>query len=378
MSEWASVLLVFWALWLADGVKLPLAARFNLSGRGRWARLVFGRVLLPGWSPTGWRMLADDIPFALSPRGISNRPVGSAGRPAEAPARATAWAWEEIRETGVQGGWITVNGARFCRDTGHLRASQILGLARMPEPVRTPRIGWWLARWLRPAHLRRRAKALAGRTMVPAVFNGVFLALAVVLTAYLLADGASRLAPKQAEMVARLLPLALGYLVLVHLAALVTAWRATRRLKVSGEDKRGIALFSAALLPPQALRLRALAGEGWFPAQHPLACALAFARKPELAELAFHTLGDLRWPLGEAEDAPLAREIAAWHRAELGRRLGPLLAAAGVEEGRLFTAPRADGPASCRYCPRCLSQFTSEAAQCPHGVALRATERIAD
>ncbi len=365
------MLLVFWALWLADGLKLPPAARFNLNGRGRRARLVFGRLLRPGWSPTGWRVLADDVPFALSPRGISNRPVGSAGRPAEAPARATAWAWEEIRETGVQRGWITINGARFCRDTGHLRASQILGLARMPEPVRTPRIGWWLARWLRPAHLRRRAKILVGRTMVPAVFNGVFLALAVVLTVYLLADGASRLAPKQAELVARLLPLILGYLVLLHLAAVVTAWRATRRLQVPGEDQRGIALFSAVLLPPQALRLRALAGDGWFPAQHPLACALAFAPKRELAELAFQVVGDLRWPIGDAEDAPLAREIAAWHRTKLGQRLGPLLAAAGVEEEKLFAAPRADGPASCRYCPRCRSQFTSEAARCPHGVELK-------
>ncbi len=378
MSEWASVLLVFWALWLADGIKLPPAARFNLTGRGRRARLVFGRLLAPGWSPTGWRALADDMPFALSPAGICNRPVGSAGRPAEAPARATAWAWGDIRETGVQGGWITINGARFCRDTGHLRASQILGLARMPEPVRTPRISWWIARWLRPAHLRRRTRALAGRTLVPVVFNGVFLALAVVLSAYLLADGASRLAPRQAEMIARLLPLVLGYLGLVHLAAVVTAWRALRRLKVPGEDKRGLALFSAALLPPQALRLRALAGDGWFPAQHPLAYALAFAGKREREDLAFQVLGDLRWPIGEAGDPPLAKTVAAWHRAELTKRLDPLLAAADLDEAKLFVAPRADGPASCRYCPRCRSQFTSETARCPHGVELRATGRAAD
>lgn len=365
------MLLVFWALWLVDGIKLPPVARFGVNGAGRRARLGFGRLLLPGWSPAGWRVVAEDIPFSLAPTGISNRPAGSAGRPAEAPAQATAWAWDEIRETGVQGGWITINGARFCRDTGHLRASQILGLARLSGPVRTARLGWWLQRWLRPAHLRRRAQALAGRTTMPVLLNALFLVLAVVITVYLAADGASRVTPKQAEAVAKALPFIAGYLVLLHFAALVATWRATRRLKVPGEDKRTIALFSAALLPPQALRLRALAGEGWFPAQHPLAFALAFAPKRECEELAFQTLGDLRWPIGEADDPPLAKTIAAWHRAELGKQLGPMLTAAGLDEAKLFLAPRADGPASCRYCPRCRSQFTTEAALCPHGVDLR-------
>ncbi len=366
------MLLVFWALWLVDGIKLPPVARFSVTGFGRRARLAFGRLLAPGWSPAGWRAVADDLPFTLSPAGICNRPAGSAGRPAETPLRATAWTWDEVRATGVQGGWITVNGARFCRDTGHLRASQILGLARMPEAVRTPRLGWWLQRWLRPAHLRRRARVLTGRTLTPVVLNALFLVLAVVITVYLLADGASRLSPVQADRVARALPLVAGYLVLLHLAALVSTWLTVRRLKVPGDDKRTIALFSAALLPPQALRLRALAGEGWFPVQHPLAFALAFARKKEIAGLAFQTLGDLRWPIGDADDSPLAKAIATWHRAELARRLAPLLKQAGLNEAELFVAPRADGPASCRYCPRCGSQFTTDAARCPQGVELRA------
>ncbi len=365
------MLLVFWALWLVDGIKLPPVARFGVTGRGRRARFVFGRLLMPGWSPAAWRVVATDIPFALSPAGISNRPVGAAGRPTEIPSRATAWAWADVRETALKDGWIFINGARFCRDTGHLRASQILGLARMEETVRAERIGWWLQRWLRPAHLRRRARVLAGRTTIPVQLNILFLIMAGIITGYLLADGASYLSPTQAEAVAHRLPLIAGWLALLHGIALVATWRATRRLKVPGEDKRSIALFSAALLPPQALRLRALAGEGWFPAQHPLALALAFAPRSELTTFAFQTLSDLRWPVGDAEDSPLAKAIAAWHRNELAQCLAPLLAAAGIQEAELFRAPRADGPASCRYCPRCHSQFTSETARCAHGVELR-------
>lgn len=371
MTEWASVLLVFWVLWLVDGLKLPATARFGLIGRGRRAGFSYGRWLLPGWTPGAWRTTVADVPFTLSPAGICNRPAGAAGRPVEAPARATAWAWADIRETETKGGWILVNGARFCRDTGHLASRQILGLARLPEPARTARLTWWMHRWLRPAHLRRRARVLEGRTATPVMCNVVFLTLATAITVYLAANGAARIPPRWADTLARSLPLLAGYLLLLHLVAMFAVWRAVRRLKAVGEDKRTAALFSAAMLPPQALRLRGLAGEGWFPAQHPLAHAFAFARQPELAQLAYQTLGDLRWPIGGSEDAPLAREIAGWYRATLTDQLQPLLAAAGIAEPELFKVPRADGPASRRYCPRCGSQFTTEAPRCPNGVELQ-------
>jgi hypothetical protein len=371
MTEWASVLLVFWALWLVDGLKLPSVDRFGVAGRGGRARLSYGRLLLPGWWPAGWRTTAADVPFSVSPAGICNRPVGSAGRPAEAPARATAWAWADIHETELKGGWILINGVRFCRATGHLTAGNILGLARLAESARAARIEWWVCRWLRPAHLRRRARVLERRTATAAICNTAFLGLALAISAYLLTNAASRIPTAWAELLARALPLLGGYLLLLHLIATVTAWRAARRLKAASEDKRTAALFSAAMLPPQALRLRGLVGEPWFPPQHPLAYALAFAGKPVMAQLAFQTLGDLRWPIGDAGDAPLAREIGRWHRATLAERIIPLLNAAGIAEEGLFQAPVADGSGSCRYCPRCGSQFTTETARCPNGIELR-------
>ncbi|HEX2862865.1 MAG TPA: hypothetical protein VHN79_14555, partial [Lacunisphaera sp.] len=261
-------------------------------------------------------------------------------------------------------------GGRFCRATGHLSAGNILGLARLAEPARSARIGWWLHRWLRPAHLRRRARVLQGRTATAAACNALFLLLALAISVYLLTNTASRIPTAWAELLARSLPLLAGYLLLLHLVAMVATWRAVRRLRPAGEDKRTAGLFSAAMLPPQALRLRGLAGEGWFPAQHPLAYALAFARPVERARLACQTLGDLRWPIGDGDDSPLAREIGRWHRAALRERLDPLLTAAGIAESDLFKAPRADGPASRRYCPRCGSQFTTENATCPNGVGL--------
>lgn len=371
MSEWVSVLAVFWVLWAIDGIRLLPAEQFGLHGR-RWrARFSYARWLLPGWWPTAWRATVADIPFALSPAGICNRPAGSAGRPAETPWQAQAWAWSEIRTVEAKDGWLLVNGGRFCRDTGHLWAGQLLKLAQLDTPARAQRIDLWLQRWLRPAHLRRRVKVLRRRTATAAMLNALFLGLAAVITVYLAGNFSERLPARWSEAVAKLLPLLAGYLALLHVMALGFMWGAGRRLKAVNVDKRASALFSAALLPPQALRLRALVGEAFLPPQHPLAYAVAFARPRELAELAFHTLGDLRWPMGGQDDPPLAQEISAWFRVELAQRLRPLLHAAGVNEAALFAAPIADGSGGCAYCPRCRSQFVHPAALCPHGVALQ-------
>ncbi|MBI5382422.1 MAG: hypothetical protein HZA31_11030 [Opitutae bacterium] len=375
MNEWFSALLVFWALWAADGVRLVPAAVFAIVGTRRRATLHLSRWLFPGWWPASWRASAADLPFALSPAGICNRPVGVASRPGEAPWRAQAWAWADIRDVSARDGWLWINGTPFCRDTGHLPAKRLLALAQLDAAARAEKISWLLHRWLRPAHLRRRARALAGRTALIATLNAWFFGLAAVLSLYLAGDGAGRLPTRWAEAVARGLPWLALYLFLLHAVAVGAAWRALRKLPAVAVDKRSVALLSATLLPPQALRLRALLGEAFFPTQHPLAYALAFARKKDLAALAFQTLGDLRWPLGGAEDPPLAQEIARWFGAELGERLRTHMRAAGVEEAALFAAPVADAPGSCSYCPRCRSQFVTAQTHCPHGVALQPVAR---
>lgn len=370
MSEWGSLLLVFWALWVIDGWRLPPVERFGIVAGRRRARIYFERLLPPAWWPTGWTAMAADIPFSFSPTGVSNRPAGAAGRPTDAPAVAAAWRWEEIKRVEVKAGWLEINGRRFVRDTGHLSARQLLTLAALPAEVREARLAGWLRRWLRPAHLRRRAKVLRGRTAAVAAGNGWFLGVAGAVTVYLLANGAERLPEAWAERVGGAMPGVALALFVIHAVGIVGAWRAMKRLPVVSAAKRGSAMFTAALLPPQALRLRALCADGYFPAQHPLAWALAFASPAHLRAMAFDTLADLRWPVRDENDAPLAREISGWFRVALQRELTPLLRTAGVEAAELFAAPAADGPASRRYCPRCRCQFTTQRERCPHGVKL--------
>lgn len=368
MSEWISVLAVFWALWAADGARLWPRQVFTACG---WrSAFSYSRLSLPGVWPGSWRVTTADVPLALSPIGLSNVPAGAAGRPAEEPDVVRAWRWEEVREVGLADGWIFINGARFCLDTGHVSAPQVLELARLPVAERARKIDRLIRRWLRPAHLRRRARVLKGRTVWVAYFNTCTLLWFAALSCYVVGEVATVISEAKANRLAAMLPTLLAILAATHVAAIYLAWRAGKRLRPVAREKRGSNLFSALMLPPQAMRLRALVGEGFFPAQHPVALALAFGNAATREERAFHATADLRWPKVDANHPVLAVEIAQWFRSALDARLVPLLTAAGVAVDGLLAAPVANSPASCLYCPRCRDQFMTERAVCPHGIKL--------
>jgi hypothetical protein len=377
MPEWASFIAVFWLLWAIDGVRIAPRAIFTVAewvwdGWLRRTWTTFSRLSLPGPWGSSWRVTTADVPLAISPHGICNRPVGAAGRPADAPHVARAWGWEEVREVTAADGWLVVNGAKFCPDTGHVGAAELLALAKLPAASREARLRVRLRRWLRPAHLRRRQKKLCGRTQWVAALNSATFSGFGLLSVYVIAEVAGGLPAEVSARIVTALPWVVLALLLAHFAGVFAAWRALKRLPAVAAHKRGLNLFTAALMPPQALKLRALVGEGFFPAQHPLAVVLAFGGERVRREAAFHTLSDLHWPIGGAGDPPLAREIAAWHRAALRAEVEPHLRAAGLAPEALLAAPRPDGSASCAYCPRCGDQFVPGRTACPQGVALKA------
>ncbi|WP_414663492.1 hypothetical protein [Horticoccus sp. 23ND18S-11] len=377
MSEWMTVLAVFWALWALDGARLRPRSGFTVvGGCGRWRRAFQGKISLPGFWPGSWRVQLDDVPVAISPVGVSNRPAGSIGRPDERPARIVAWRWAEIREVGVARGWIFINGARFCPDTGHVTAPELIALARLAPAERDPRIAGVIARWFRPEHLRRRLRVLVARTAVPVQFNAIVFLGMVGITVYVVGDLASRLPERASTLLAEWLPWMMLGLFAAHVAAVVFAWRAVRRLKPVTAQKRTSTLLSALLLPPQALRLRALAGEGFFPVQHGAAGMVAAGSGRAVCAAAFNALADLRWPARVEDEPAVAREIDAWFRGALEARLTALLAAAGISTEALLAPPEPDSPASCRYCPRCRDQFNDERGQCPNGVPLCPLARV--
>lgn len=378
MSEWVPVLAVFWILWALDAVRLVRGAVFSVIGRAVWrkqgwwrARLRHGRLSLPGLWPTRWRVVSADVPFSFSPAGICNWPVGSAGRPTQTPEVVQAWRWDEVRQVGVSRGWIHVNGAAFCRDTGHLGPAELLALAPLPERERERRIRRRIERWFRPAHLRRKARVLVRRSAVSARLNVATLGIVAALTVYFVGDFSARLPVRFAEALASALPWLLLVVLGLHVTAAVFAWKALRRLKPVAPEKRRTNLFSASLLPPQALRLRSLLAEGFFPPQHPLALAVAFAAPREVSEIAFRVVADVRWPLPPVHRTPVSEDVRDWFGRTLAAAIEVMLKEEGIATDALLAPPLADAVGSCTYCPRCRDQFVAGPSTCPRGIALQ-------
>lgn len=329
------------------------------------------RLIPPPLLPHRWRVVMSDVPLAISPLGVSNLPIGSAGRPPELPVERRTWRWEEIVRVGVAKGWIYLNDRPFCPDTGHVSAPQLLALARLAPPERERRIRELMRAWFRPAHLRRRARVLIRGTRIAAAINAVSLIVMAALSAYVLGDLATTLGEARAREVTGFLPWVLLAWLGLHGAAVFVAWRAAGRIRAFGPDKRKAALVSALLLPPQALKLRALVGEPAFPAMHPLAVALAFGDEPTRRENAFNVVADLRWPMASKAESASATEVLGWFRVALESEVRPLLTQAGIPIDGLLAPPKPDGPDSAAYCPRCRAQFADASAGCPHGIALR-------
>lgn len=264
-----------------------------------------------------------------------------------------------------------INGHRFCRDTGHVTPPELLALASMTVEARAAAIRGLLSRWMRPLHLRRHVAVLRGRTRGCAIANTWGLLAAAMLSAFALVAPTGVLTDETlATLAAFVPPLAIVFFG-AHLAGVLFAWRALRRCPPRPTSKPDTRLVSAALFPPQALRLRMLVGERSFRPQHPLAYALAFAAYPERRQIAFDTVADLHWPVGEENDPPGAKEVSAWCRHLWLEVLAEPLAAAGLSLDELQAPPSPIGRAACRYCPRCGDQFASDTGRCPHGVPLR-------
>lgn len=378
MADVTFLLLICWALFALNGFAWHRAPRFHFTAAlgGRRTTVRYGTWSVFSAWPTAWRLRVSDVPVALSVDGIANLPVGAAARPSPMPLTRLAWRWSEVREIAEKGNWLLINGQRFAPVTGHVSVATLRALAAAAPTDRARRLDVLLQRGLRPTRLRRLHRVLTGRTAWVASANLITFLILAIASIYATAGGPGWVGDRSAAMLVRLAPWLAGYIGLLHLAALVTAWRAGRKLTRVGGPKAGEVLGTPTFVPPQALQLRATLADRLWPAMHPLAPALAFAGPDDRAKVAFNVLTDLHWPLPQADDATtLAGQIAQAHRRRLLPLIEQALRRAGLEPASLVAAPRAEDSRCCAYCPRCHDQFILAAGRCPHGIPLQKLPR---
>lgn len=379
-SEWWSILAVFWGLYLADGLRG--GRRDRLFFYAWFARPALRcRVAQTSWFlipplPGAATLIGEELHASLSPEGLANWPSGSASRPPPLPERIAVFRWEDIQKIEDRAGWLHVNGHRFAPAASGLTARVLRELAHelapLPPAGRAARLARWHAGRFCIARLRRRVRSALVRSRGLAFLNTVQVVAAAAVSAYLLLDGPNRVPPALRDALADALPAFLIAYAALHLAALALFFTVHRRLYPQAGQERGSALFTALLVPPQALRLRLHLTARLAADQHPLAVALACARPDATRELAAATVRDLRWPLlAQNLPASIERQVRASAAllepvvlAALARQPVPLVPA------DLLAPPERESAETCAYCPRCGDQFTRLDAHCAPGVAL--------
>lgn len=380
VSEWWSVVAVFWALYLADGVVGGRRSRLFLHAwRGR-ARLAQASWFAAPPAPWGYAVVLDDLPASLAAEGLTNWPSASTSRPPPLPDELRAVKWEDVGEVKSRGGWLRLGGRDFAPaeaawDAAGLRrlAAELAGLG--PE-ARRERIAAWHGRRFAVAVARRRFRVALGRTRRLAVVNTLQTAGWAVFSAGLLTGWFTPAWPVTEP--GAVVWWGLGaWLLLSHAAVVIEAWRVHGRLYPKRGEARLNLLLGALLLPPQALRLRGALMRPLGAGLAPLAAVLA-AGAPEVArEAARATWRDVRHPLRPAGlpelAARLADEAGGLARPAVERALAEATAGGltGVRPEELVAGPEGAGRGACAYCPRCGDGFARADGVCPQGVALR-------
>lgn len=379
-SEWWSILVVFWGLYLADGLRGGRRSRLYFY---QWilSRVARGRFAQSSWflippMPSAWVIVAEDLPASLAPEGLTNWPSGSASRPPPLPDHVVAFRWEEIKKVEDRLGWIFVNDCRFVPATPALSAAALNTLVRelspLSPPARSERLRAWHSGRFVAASLSRRLRSALSRTRPLAFLNTLQVTLLLALTLYLVVDGPARVRPELSEALANALPAFLATCAGLHVIAVVWLYRLHRRIHPKSGQERVSLLFTALLVPAQALRLRLHLTVKLASGRHPLAVAIACAHPAALRTLAASTVRDLRWPRLPDNLPPhivmLVRSASAVLEPVVLDTLARLDSALCAEV--LLAPPVRVSSEACAYCPRCGDEFTRADSRCPHGIPL--------
>ena len=426
MAEWWSVVAVFWALYLVDGVSLGRRERLFLSswrGGCSWrprciVELLFWRkdkraketakpavarptrtagltqaswFFPPPW-PWAYALALDDLPAGLAADGLGNWPAVSTARPPWTPDTLRAIRWEQVEAAATRGGWLMVGGRRVSPATEALDAAGLRHLAERLKPLakkeRAAAIAAWQARRFSVLRARRRLAVALHRTRGLALMNtlqtGGWLALSAGLLSGVFdpVPAAGQPFEPWRHLDALQTPwwILAAWLVFAHGLSVFDAWGLHRRLYPARKEERANLVFSALLLPAQALRLRAALLRPLGRGLAPLAGALAVGTPAAARAAAEATLRDAEHPMRPATLpallAGIADEAAALTRPALERALADATAGglAGVRPADLLAPPARPGPGVCAYCPRCGDEFVRADGVCPQGVKLKAID----
>ncbi|MCE5228172.1 hypothetical protein LLG95_01065 [bacterium] len=311
----------------------------------------------------GGNFLSSGSPVSIAPAGVCAAVTDAfATRDAQSDS---VLGYDEIAQSGTDGKYLVLNGARFARCADEGQAASVLELVRQiiktPADRREHRIRREIAeRFDKTAAAERlgRANQLARR------LRWWCCALFVLIYA------AAPAAALRFGVNAIVIPVAI--------AMLLAGWfitflyiRAEKRLNSTPSHDRFSHVANMVLCPPAAIRAADSLTLRSMSCFHPLVVA-DLLLGDAFESFALRIIRNLKHPVQAGIADPKALEIIAWHaRAQLGACVNYLKEQCSIEADDLLAPPQWDG-VSAAYCPRCSAQYTVESGDCIdcHGIKL--------
>lgn len=374
------VLAVFYlwecACWLRRGTA-ALVTGFGKKWRLGFPSKLFGNqrggfVFANPLPPLGVIVTTSDFALSLSPEVAFAYMAANPG-PGWRPPHTGAFArYEDLRDVGVRGKMLMVNGRNWVRFANPAGANQYAALlrqlAKLSRDERAKAVREFIASALDEREVTRRWKEFQSRTR-----QLRWLCNALVL--YLFA--AAPVVIWDMGLQSSWLPLLLGLFSLSFCAAYIFH-SLHRNWFPEQKDERFSHTLITALAPASGARALDQLSRPWLEKFHPLAAAKVFLADEEFQSFARRALLDLRHPALPVNPTTDAGAVSAelFMRGEILRAVEKFLRRHGLDAEKLCAAPElADD--SCRaYCPRCHEQFAAKDAVCADcgGMPVRAFE----
>jgi hypothetical protein len=152
-------------------------------------------------------------------------------------------------------------------------------------------------------------------------------------------------------------------------------WAVHKSLWKDRSRERRKHLFVFGLTPVGAIRLFDAVRRDALDVAHPLCIARVTCRDADFQEFAATVYRDLAYPMVPNDIHPTAEEVetTTWFRLQMKSACERFLSAVGIDPVESLRPHKDIESDCCVYCPRCRTQFTRDADECPSctGVPLR-------
>ena len=335
---------------------------------GRLIRTVKGRVvLLNPFPPLGKVFCCRLIPLSISPKGVCSFNYQTLVHDEESEHEVVYVLFSEIEDIRTDNRDLFINDERFCRFTDERTAIKLRDfMDRLHNSIEEKReeiiIEFWKGQFDYDAMKKRFEQIKKKLSALRFLCNALFIYLFVIAPIFVLYFRLTRM----------LIPIAIGMLIIAIQVA-ISFFILHKKIYPDRAEERISNLIKMIMCPPVSIRACDLITANLLENYNPVAVGHLFLPPGEYKKFAERTLRNFKYPpVGYITGIP-ANEISIYQNQIFLRLTSDYIReVANIGEDLLYQ-PVPNDISVHSFCPRCLSQFTKEAGNCPDcpGLKLR-------